>query len=107
MFPPEYKASVAYPGILIGWGGGKFNKFSSHRAENGDQGAVIPKSGVPLTLQMSETHILIRMLWMYFPRNWEFGPALSKLRNFGAGKGFNPQSPSVRHCKAPASLKTI
>jgi hypothetical protein len=21
---------------------------------------------------------------MYFPRNWKFGPALSKLRNFGA-----------------------
>jgi hypothetical protein len=22
---------------------------------------------------------------MYFPRNWEFGSALSKLRNFGGG----------------------
>jgi hypothetical protein len=28
---------------------------------------------------------------MYFPRNWEFGSALSKLRNnFGAGGGFEP-----------------
>jgi hypothetical protein len=25
---------------------------------------------------------------MYIPRNWEFGPAFSKLRNFGGG--FNP-----------------
>jgi hypothetical protein len=30
---------------------------------------------------MSEPHILIR-LQMYFPWNWEFGSALSKLRNF-------------------------
>jgi hypothetical protein len=32
-------------------------------------------------LQMSENHILIRLLWMYFPQNWEFGSALSKLRD--------------------------
>jgi hypothetical protein len=34
---------------------------------------------------MSETHISIRLLRMYFPRNWEFGSALPKLRNFGVG----------------------
>jgi hypothetical protein len=34
--------------------------------ENGDLGAVDPYSGVPLNLQMSETHILIRLLRMYF-----------------------------------------
>jgi hypothetical protein len=34
---------------------------------------------------MGETHILIRLLWMYFPQNWEFGSALSKLWNFGGG----------------------
>jgi hypothetical protein len=34
---------------------------------------------------MSETRILISLLWMYFTRNWEFGSALSKLRNFGGG----------------------
>jgi hypothetical protein len=34
---------------------------------------------------------------MYFPRNWEFGSALSKLRNFRGGRGvWTP--PSVRHC---------
>jgi hypothetical protein len=41
---------------------------------------------------MSETHILIRLLQMYIPRNWEFGQAFSKLRNFGGG-GVNPQTP--------------
>jgi hypothetical protein len=41
-------------------------------------------------LQMSETRTLIRLLRMYFPRNWEFGSALSKLRNFG---GFDPPPP--------------
>jgi hypothetical protein len=29
---------------------------------------------------------------MYFPWNWEFGSALSKLRNFG-GRGLNPPTP--------------
>jgi hypothetical protein len=29
---------------------------------------------------------------MYFPRNWEFGSALSKLQNFGEG-GFEPPTP--------------
>ena len=35
--------------------------------------------------KMSESHILVRLLPMYFPRNWEFGSALSKLRNFEGG----------------------
>jgi hypothetical protein len=36
---------------------------------------------------------------MYFPRNWEFGSALSELRNFGEGGGVEPPklSHSVRH----------
>jgi hypothetical protein len=44
-------------------------------------------------LQMSETRILIRLLRMYFPRNWEFVSDLSKLRDFGGG-GWTPQTPS-------------
>jgi hypothetical protein len=36
--------------------------------------------GVLLNLQMSETRVLIRLLRMYFPRNWEFGSVLSKPR---------------------------
>jgi ABC-type glycerol-3-phosphate transport system substrate-binding protein len=32
---------------------------------------------------MNETRILIRLLGMYFPWNWEFGSALAKLQNFG------------------------
>jgi hypothetical protein len=31
---------------------------------------------------------------MYFPRNWEFGSALSKLRNFRRGRGL-PPTPSI------------
>jgi hypothetical protein len=42
---------------------------------------------------------LVILLRMYFPRNREFGSALSKLRNFGGGGGFEtPKHPSVRHC---------
>jgi hypothetical protein len=28
---------------------------------------------------MNETHILVRLLRIYIPQNWEFGSALSKL----------------------------
>ena len=35
--------------------------------------------------KISESCILVRLLRMYFPRNWEFGSDLSKLRNFGGG----------------------
>jgi hypothetical protein len=31
---------------------------------------------------------------MYFPHNWEFGSALSKLQNFGGG-GVKPPNPSL------------
>ena len=45
---------------------------------------------------MSESSILVRLLRMYFPRNWEFGSALSKLRNCGGG-GWTPQPPPPRY----------
>jgi hypothetical protein len=35
---------------------------------------------------MSKTHILIRLLQMYIPQNWEFGPAFSKL-GISRGRG--------------------
>jgi hypothetical protein len=75
----------AYPGILFG--GVQKIQLRTEGRENGDVGAAAPKSGVPLNLQMSVNRILIRLLGMYFPRNWEFGSALSKLRNFGGGGG--------------------
>jgi hypothetical protein len=63
--------------------------------ENGDLGAV----GVPLNLQMSETRLRIRLLRMYFPRNWAFGSALSKLWNFrgGGGRVEPPPKPPPRY----------
>jgi hypothetical protein len=69
------RGPVAYPGILFVEGGLTNSAERTESRENGD--------GVPLTLQMSETRILIRLLRIYFPRNWEFGSALLKLRNFG------------------------
>jgi hypothetical protein len=53
--------------------------------ENGDLGTVALYSGVPLNLQKNKTHILIRLLRIYIPQNWEFGPDLAKLRNFEGG----------------------
>jgi hypothetical protein len=85
---------VAYPGILFGGKGFQQIQWRIEGRENGDLGAVAPESGVPLNLQMSETRILIKLLRMYFPRNLEFGSALSILRNFGGGGGgLNPNPP--------------
>jgi hypothetical protein len=62
-------------------GGGVFNKFSwEERAERAGSGG-------------GKTCILIRLLWMYFIRNWEFGSALSKLRNFVGGEVWMPPNP--------------
>jgi hypothetical protein len=63
--------------------GGSTNSVEDRgQRERGSEGGG-PLIRVPLNLQMSETRILIRLLRMYFPRNREFGSALSKLRNFG------------------------
>jgi hypothetical protein len=40
---------------------------------------------------MNETNILIRLLRMYIPWNWEFGSALAKLKNFGGGGVLTPK----------------
>jgi hypothetical protein len=64
--------------------------------ENGDLG-VVAQSVVPLDLQMNETRILIRLLSVYIPRNWEFGSALSKFRNFRGGFK-TPQTPTPPLC---------
>jgi len=48
------------------------------------------------TQKMSESRILVRLLRMYFPRNWELDSALSKLRNFRGGS-WTKLPPSVRH----------
>jgi hypothetical protein len=34
---------------------------------------------------MSETRILVSLLWMYFPRNWELGSACKNIGNSGGG----------------------
>ena len=47
------------------------------------------------TQKMSESRIPVRLLRMYFPRNWEFRSALSKLRNFGGG--LNTPTPPPRY----------
>jgi hypothetical protein len=88
---PDRPWAVAYPGIFFG--GVQQIQLRIEGRENGDLGAV------PLNLQMSETRILIRLLWMYFLRNWEFGSALTKLPKFrvnppryATGPGAHPAS---------------
>jgi hypothetical protein len=56
---------------------------------------------------MSETRILIRLLWLYFARNWEFGSALSKLRNSGGGGDGEPPTDLPRYATGPWALLAI
>jgi hypothetical protein len=63
--------------------GGLTNSTEDRGQRERRSGGGSPYSGVPLNLQMSETRILVRLLRMYFPRNWEFGSSLSKVQNFG------------------------
>jgi hypothetical protein len=50
--------------------------------------------------------ILIRLLRIYFPRNWEFGSALSKLWNLGGiWTTQTPPPPSVHHCSSPMKME--
>jgi hypothetical protein len=53
--------------------------------------------------KMIEPRILVRLLRMYFPRNWEFGWALSKLRHLGGGvePPPNPHLGTPLKCCAP------
>jgi hypothetical protein len=102
--------SVAYPGFFRGWGlhqeffrGDSTNSVRIEGRENGDLGAAAPYSGVPLNLQMNETHILIMLLRMYIPWNWEFGSALAKPRNFGGG-GVEPPKPPIRYATGSVVL---
>jgi hypothetical protein len=81
-------------------GAGSTNLVEERGSRERGSGGGSPKSGVPLNSQVSDTCILIRLLWMHFPRNWEFGSTLSKLRNFRGGGVFEPLNhpPSlVRH----------
>jgi hypothetical protein len=96
--------TVAYPGIVSARGGGGVTRIlsggcSTNSVDDREQrergsGAGSPQSGVPLNLQMNATHILIILLRIYIPRNYEFGSALAKLRNFGGGV-LSPKPPSL------------
>ena len=56
--------------------------------------------------KMSESRILVRLLRMYFPQSWEFGSALSKLRNFRGG-GFEHPKPPPRYATGSLSLESV
>jgi hypothetical protein len=86
--------AVAYPVLLFG---GSTNSFEDKGQRVRGSAGRSPYSEVPLNLQMSETRILIKLLRMCYPLNWEFGSALSKLRNVGVGGFEPPKSLSVRH----------
>jgi hypothetical protein len=69
------------PRIFSG-GGGSTNSVEDRGQREWGSGGGSP---LVMSLQMNETHILIRLLRMYIPRNWVFGSALAKLRNYEGG----------------------
>jgi hypothetical protein len=87
-----YKISVAYPGFFFSEGESSTNSVDDRGQRERGTGGISPLVRDSTQLQMSETCILIRLFQMYFPQNWEFGSALSKLRNFG-GRGFATPPP--------------
>jgi hypothetical protein len=78
--------TVAYPGLFFQVG---FNKFGwGQRAERAGSGGSSPLvRGSALFANEWTPYSYYGLLQMYFPRNWDFGSALSKLRNFGGGGG--------------------
>jgi hypothetical protein len=62
---------------------GSANSFEDRGQRERRSGGGSPLFRVPLNLQTSELRIVIRLLRMYFPRNWKFGSALPKFRSFG------------------------
>jgi hypothetical protein len=63
-----------------------------HTLQNHKMPQVTPKSGVPLNLQMSETRILIRLLWIIFLGNGNSAQLCQNL-GFGGGGGVKPPHP--------------
>jgi hypothetical protein len=84
--------TVAYPGIFFGRGGST-NSVEDRGQREWESGGGNPHSRVPLNLQMNETHILIMLLRMYMPRNWEFGSALANFGILEGRGGLNPTPP--------------
>jgi hypothetical protein len=79
-------------------GGVRQIQLKSEGREIGDLGAVAPTVRGSTQFANEWHRIVMRLLWMYIPRNWEFGSALAKLRNFGrAGGGgcWTHQTPST------------
>jgi hypothetical protein len=74
--------AVAYRGILFGWVGSK-NHLRAEGRENGDLGAVPRSQGFRSICKWVKPVFLLGCYGCIFPRNWEFGSALLKLRNFG------------------------
>jgi hypothetical protein len=105
--------AVAYPGFFFFGGGGSSTNSVEDRGqrERGSEGGstLVRVSAKFSNFQISETRILIRLLRLYFPRNWKFDSALSKFRNFEGGRFDQPKTPlpPVRHYVTASLVKVV
>jgi hypothetical protein len=92
---------VAYPGIFFGGGGGATNSVEERgqRERGSGGGSPLIRGSAQFAIRFDFVKLsgCRGLLQMYFPRNWEFGSALSKLGNFGGGLGLNPRNPPSRY----------
>jgi hypothetical protein len=86
---------VAYPGIFFGGGGSSTNSVEDRgqRERGSGDGSPLLRGSAQFAVRFDFVKLsgCLGLLRMYFPRNWEFGSALSKLRNFRGG--LNPRNP--------------
>jgi hypothetical protein len=90
--------SGAYPGTLFGGGSTNSVEDREQRERGSGGGSPLVRGSAQFAIRLDFVKLsgCRGLLWMYFPRKWEFGSALSK-SEFRVGGGFNPQPPSVRH----------
>jgi hypothetical protein len=85
---------------ISGVGGCSTNSVEDRgQRERGSGGGSPLFRGFQKICKLMKPVFCFKLLRMYNSRNWKFGSALAKLRNFGGLGGWTPQTlPSVCHC---------
>jgi hypothetical protein len=90
-------SSSGVPRNFVRGGGVQQIQLRTEGRENGDLVAVAPlvRGSAQFAIRFDFVKLpgCRGLLRVYFPRNWEFGSTLSKIRNFAGGGVFEPPKP--------------